>query len=82
MKYRQGDILKHERDGERKIIGVCGGVYFVSMSGFEFHDRYGFTTDEKLLDESGYEFMRPEEYKARLEMLGSMRTDNKKYENV
>lgn len=30
MKYKQGDILKDSK-GYRKILGVCGEIYYVSM---------------------------------------------------
>lgn len=51
--YKQGDILGY-RDGiERKVLGVCGGVYFMSMP--EEFNKFGIGWTKEELDKKGCE---------------------------
>ena len=62
MKYKQGDILI-ANEGYRKILGVCGEVYFMSYSsenieGENLNKHFdGYTQYD--LDKSGYKLYTP-----------------------
>ncbi len=56
--YKQGDILTNG-DDERKILGVCGDVYFLSSA--DNFERYSYGATTKELEESGYHLKSEEE---------------------
>ena len=64
MKYKQGDILT-DNNGYRKILGVCGQVYFISYQSEEIEgenlNRHfdGYTQYD--LDKGGYRLYTPPE---------------------
>ena len=64
MKYKQGDILTYN-NGYKKIMGVCGEIYFMSYSsenieGENLNKFYnGYT--EYSLDRNGYKLYTPPE---------------------
>lgn len=44
MKYKQGDILINNAGNKRKILGLCGNIYFVSaIDDFDFCDSANWT---------------------------------------
>jgi len=64
MKYKQGDILT-DNNGYRKILGVCGEVYFMSYEskdtkGKIFNELSGGYT-QYYLDKNGYKLYTPPE---------------------
>ena len=64
MKYKQGDILI-DNDGYRKILGVCGEVYFMSDNSKDVEGKNlnefceGYT--QYALDRYGYKLYTPPE---------------------
>ena len=64
MKYKQGDILT-DNNGYRKILGVCGEVYFVSYIsddvGGENLNKHLDIYTEYDLDRYGYKLYTPPE---------------------
>lgn len=52
MKYKQGDIIKNE-DGKRKILGICGEVYFLSFDN-DFSHSCGNNYTNTDLEDMGY----------------------------
>ena len=54
---KQGDLIKDEFGNDRNVMGVCGGVRFISS--LVKHKRYGFTSDEETLKEDGYTWDTP-----------------------
>ena len=65
MKYKQGDILTYNNNRYRKILGVCGEVYFMS---YISDDVEGKNLNKHLdgctqydLDKGGYKLYTPPE---------------------
>ena len=64
MKYKQGDILT-DNNGYRKVLGVCGEVYFTSyaaedIEGESLNNHFDGCTQYDL-DENGYKLYTPPE---------------------
>lgn len=52
MKYKVGDILISEHGNKRKILGICGEVYFISE--VNYFKRTGISYTQYELDKFGY----------------------------
>lgn len=53
LKWKVGDILSHERAGNRKIIATSPvGIYHFSMS--DDFEQYGFCMTRKGMEDYGY----------------------------
>ena|SRR3990167_8211088 len=51
--YKQGDILVNKNGEERKVLGVCGDVYFMSFEN-EFESASDTIWIKRDLDNAGY----------------------------
>ena len=51
MKYKEGDILVNKQGNTRKVLGVCGKVYFLSF--VDDFNNYTGTYTEQELDKNG-----------------------------
>jgi len=58
-KYKENDILINEDGGKRKILGVCGQVYFISKEN-EPECSSGVFFTEKELEDMGYKLLEEE----------------------
>ena len=54
MKYKEGDIIFNTGGDKRKILGVCGQVYFVSST-LNFNSAAGLRTEGELTNYQLYE---------------------------
>ena len=65
MKYKQGDILTYNNNRYRKILGVCGEVYFMSYISDDVEgenlNKYLDSYTEYDLDKNGYKLYTPPE---------------------
>lgn len=60
MKYKEGDIFVDKSENKIKILGVCGSVYFRSISN-DFNWAYVGYTQEDLYDGGWTLYIEPEE---------------------
>jgi hypothetical protein len=58
-KYKENDILIDEDGNKRKVLGVCGQVYFISQKN-EFKYANGAIFKEKELEDMGYKLLEEE----------------------
>ena len=63
----EGDIIEREDDDKRKVLGICGKVYFVSYYD-NFYEASDTTHTIEELKKEGYKLVQPEEEETILTM--------------